>query len=57
MYRRDYKAIFNAVSKIPQVDKLISIGTMHLVQEDVIIALEVKLNRWFEYRYDQMYNR
>ena len=44
MSRRDYKAIFNAVSKISQVDKIISIRTMHLAPEDVIIALEVSLN-------------
>ena len=43
MSRRDYKAIFNTVSKIPQVDKLISIRTMHLAPEDVIIAIEVSL--------------
>ena len=43
MSRRDYKAIFNAVSKIPQVDIIISICTMHLAPEDVLIAIEVSL--------------
>ena len=43
MSRRDYKAIFNAVSKIPQVDIIISIRTMHLAPEDVLIAIEVSL--------------
>jgi cation diffusion facilitator family transporter len=44
MSRRDYQAIFNAVSKIPQVDKIISIRTMHLAPEDVLIAIEVSLS-------------
>ena len=43
MSRRDYEAIFNAVSKIPQVDKIISIRTMHLAPEDVLVAIEVSL--------------
>ena len=43
MSRRDYQAVFIAVSKIPQVDKIISIRTMHLAPEDVIIAIEVSL--------------
>ncbi len=43
MSRRDYTAIFNIVSKIPEVDKIISIRTMHLAPEDVIIAIEVSL--------------
>jgi len=43
MSKRDYKVIFNAVSKNPQVDKIITIRTMHLAPEDVLIALEVWL--------------
>ncbi len=43
MSKRDYTAIFNIVSKIPEVDKIISIRTMHLAPEDVIIAIEVSL--------------
>ena len=43
MSRRDYKAIFNKVSKIPEVDKIISIRTMHLAPEDTLIAIEVSL--------------
>jgi cation diffusion facilitator family transporter len=43
MSRRDYKAIYNAVSKIPQVDKIISVRTMHFAPEDVLIAIEVSL--------------
>jgi len=43
MSRKDYKAIFLAVSKIPQVEKIISIRTMHLAPEDVLIAIEISL--------------
>ena len=43
MSRRDYQAIYRVISKIPQVDKIISIRTMHLAPEDVIIAIEVSL--------------
>jgi len=41
--RRDYKRIQNAVIKIPEVNKIISIRTMHLAAEDVLIAIEVNL--------------
>lgn len=40
MSRRDYKAIYNVVSKIPQVDKIISVRTMHFAPEDVLISIE-----------------
>ena len=43
MSKRDYTAILDIVSKIPEVDKIISIRTMHLAPEDVIIAIEVSL--------------
>ena len=43
MSRRDYRAIYNAVSTIPQVNKIISVRTMHFAPEDVLIALEVSL--------------
>jgi predicted transport protein len=43
MSRRDYKAIYDAVSTIPQVSKIISVRTMHFAPEDVLIAIEVSL--------------
>jgi len=41
--RRDYKMISAIVSKIPEVNKIISIRSMHLAPEDVLIAIEVSL--------------
>jgi len=41
--KRDYKRIFNIVSEVPEVNKIISIRTMHLAPEDVLIAIEVSL--------------
>ncbi len=43
MSRRDYKAIYDAISTIPQVSKIISVRTMHFASEDVLIAIEVSL--------------
>jgi len=41
--RRDYKMISAIVSKIPEVNRIISIRSMHLAPEDVLIAIEVAL--------------
>lgn len=41
--KRDYELVYKAVSNIPEVNKVISIRTMHLATEDVLIALEVSL--------------
>ncbi|MGD9532274.1 MAG: cation diffusion facilitator family transporter [Candidatus Nitrosocosmicus sp.] len=41
--KRDYKLLFNSVSGISEVNKIISIRTMHLAPEDVLIAMEVSL--------------
>ncbi|HET6589805.1 MAG TPA: cation diffusion facilitator family transporter [Candidatus Nitrosocosmicus sp.] len=41
--KRDYKLLFNSVSGISEVNKIISIRTMHLAPEDVLIAIEVSL--------------
>jgi divalent metal cation (Fe/Co/Zn/Cd) transporter len=41
--RRDYKRINALVSKIPEVNRIISIRSMHLAPEDVLIAIEVSL--------------
>ena len=41
--RRDYKRINAIVSKIPEVNRIISIRSMHLAPEDVLIAIEVAL--------------
>lgn len=41
--RRDYKRINDIVSKIPEVKRIISIRSMHLAPDDVLIAIEVNL--------------
>jgi cation diffusion facilitator family transporter len=41
--KRDYKLLFNSISSISEVNKIISIRTMHLAPEDVLIAIEVSL--------------
>jgi len=41
--RRDYKRINDIVSKIPEVNRIISIRSMHLAPDDVLIAIEVNL--------------
>lgn len=41
--RREYKMISAIVSKIPEVNRIISIRSMHLAPEDVLIAIEVAL--------------
>jgi cation diffusion facilitator family transporter len=41
--RRDYKRINDIVSEIPEVNRIISIRSMHLAPDDVLIAIEVNL--------------
>ncbi|HEX5519981.1 MAG TPA: cation transporter, partial [Candidatus Nitrosocosmicus sp.] len=41
--RRDYRRITAIVSKIPEVDRIISIRSMYLATDDVLIAIEVSL--------------
>ena len=41
--RRDYKRINDIVSEIPDVNRIISIRSMHLAPDDVLIAIEVNL--------------
>lgn len=41
--KRDYKSIHRVISKIPEVNRIISIRSMHLAPEDVLIAIEVSL--------------
>ncbi len=41
--RRDYKRINDIISKIPEVKRIISIRSMHLAPDDVLIAIEVNL--------------
>ncbi len=41
--RRDYRRINAIVSKIPEVNRIISIRSMYLAPEDVLIAIEVSL--------------
>lgn len=41
--KRDNQNIHNIVSQIPEVSKIISIRSMHLASQDVLIAIEVSL--------------
>lgn len=41
--RRDYRRITAIVSKIPEVNRIISIRSMYLATDDVLIAIEVSL--------------
>jgi len=41
--RRDYSRISETISKIPEVNRIISIRSMYLAPEDVLIAIEVSL--------------
>ena len=41
--RREYKRIDTIVSKIPEVNKIVLIRSMHFAPEDVLIAIEVAL--------------
>ena len=41
--RRDYKRINDIVSKIPEVNRIISVRSMHLAPDDVLIAIDVNL--------------
>ena len=43
MSKRDNQNIHQIVSQIPEVNKIVSIRSMHLAPEDVLIALEVSL--------------
>jgi divalent metal cation (Fe/Co/Zn/Cd) transporter len=43
MSKRDNQNIHHIVSQIPEVNKIISIRSMHLAPEDVLIAIEVSL--------------
>lgn len=41
--KSDYKKIYDIVSRIPEVRKVISIRTMHFAPQDVLIAIELSL--------------
>jgi divalent metal cation (Fe/Co/Zn/Cd) transporter len=41
--RSDHQNVHNIVSQIPEVSKIISIRSMHLAPEDVLVAIEVSL--------------
>jgi divalent metal cation (Fe/Co/Zn/Cd) transporter len=41
--KRDYRKINSIISKIPEVNRIISIRSMYLAPEDVLIAIEVSL--------------
>ena len=41
--KKEYNSIVLAVQKIPEVNKIVSIRTMHFASEDVLIAMEVSL--------------
>ena len=41
--RKDYKRIDDLVREIPEVNRIISMRTMHFAPEDVLVAIEVSL--------------
>ena len=41
--KKEYNQIIESIQKIPEVNKIISIKTMHFAPEDVLIAMEVNL--------------
>ncbi|MBI3253189.1 MAG: cobalt transporter, partial [Nitrosopumilales archaeon] len=41
--RRQYKNIVNMIKEIPEVNRIVSMRTMHLSPEDVIVGIEVNL--------------
>ena len=41
--RRQYKKIVNMIKEIPEVNRIVSMRTMHLSPEDVIVGIEVNL--------------
>jgi divalent metal cation (Fe/Co/Zn/Cd) transporter len=41
--RKDYKRIDDLVREIPEVNRIISMRTMHFAAEDVLVAIEVSL--------------
>jgi cation diffusion facilitator family transporter len=41
--KRDYKRIFDLVLQIPEVNRIVSMRTMHFTAEDVLVAMEVNL--------------
>ena len=38
-----YNSIIQSIQKIPEVNKIISLRTMHFAPEDVLVAMEVNL--------------
>jgi cation diffusion facilitator family transporter len=41
--RKDYKRVVTVVKEIPEVNKIITIRTMHLAPQDVLVTIEVNL--------------
>jgi len=41
--RREYRRIFDVVLQIPEVNRIVSLRTMHFALEDVLVAMEVNL--------------
>jgi len=41
--RQDYKRIVRLIKEIPEVNKIITIRTMHLAPKDVLVTIEVNL--------------
>jgi cation diffusion facilitator family transporter len=41
--RKDYKRILDSVSQIREVNRIVSLRTMHFAPEDVLVAMEVNL--------------
>ena len=41
--RKDYKRIVRLIREIPEVNRIITIRTMHLAPQDVLVTIEVNL--------------
>jgi divalent metal cation (Fe/Co/Zn/Cd) transporter len=41
--RKDYRRITNLVLQIPEVNRIVTMRTMHFAPEDVLVATEVNL--------------
>lgn len=46
--KRDYRRILDLVRQIPEVNRVVSLRTMHFAPEDVLIAMEVNLKDGLE---------
>jgi divalent metal cation (Fe/Co/Zn/Cd) transporter len=41
--RKDYKRVVSLIQEIPEVNRIITLRTMHLAPQDVLVTIEVNL--------------